>query len=127
MSIELKDQAVATTGTAPKKSRRRGAKSPYPYWFYLPAFLVFFVLFLLPTFSSFYFSFTRWTLFDSEWIGLENFEQFFSEPALTRGLTNTLIYGFVTSALKVILGMMLALLLTSRVIGKGFLRSGLES
>jgi raffinose/stachyose/melibiose transport system permease protein len=122
MSIELRDQAAATTATAPRKRRRR-KKSPYPYWFYLPAFIIFFVLFLLPTGSSFYYSLTRWTLFDSEWIGLENFKQFFSEPSLTRGLTNTLIYGVVTSGVKVVLGMLLAVLLTSAVIGRDFLRS----
>jgi raffinose/stachyose/melibiose transport system permease protein len=98
-------------------------KSPYPYWFYLPAFLVFFVLFLLPTFSSFYYSLTRWTLFESEFIGLDNFRLFFEEPALTKGLTNTVIYAFVTSGLKVVFGMLLAVLLTSSVLGRGYLRS----
>jgi raffinose/stachyose/melibiose transport system permease protein len=98
-------------------------KSPYPYWFYLPAFAVFFVFFLLPTLSSFYYSLTRWTLFDSEFIGLDNFRQFFEEPALTKGLTNTLIYAVTTSGLKVILGMLLAVLLTSSVWGRAFMRS----
>jgi raffinose/stachyose/melibiose transport system permease protein len=101
----------------------RSARSPYPYWFYLPAFLIFFVLFLLPTFSSFYYSLTRWTLFESEFIGLDNFKAFFEEPALTRGLTNTLIYAFVTSGLKVVLGMLLAVLLTAPIRGRGFMRS----
>ena len=81
------------------------------------------MFFLLPTFSSFYYSLTRWTLFDSEFIGLENFRQFFEEPALTKGLTNTLIYAVTTSGLKVILGMALAVLLTSSVIGRAFMRS----
>ena len=98
-------------------------KSPYPLWFYLPALLIFSVLFLLPTFSSFYYSLTRWTLFESEFIGLENFKAFFEEPALTKGLTNTLIYGFVTSGLKVVLGMLLAVLLTTPIIGRGYLRA----
>jgi raffinose/stachyose/melibiose transport system permease protein len=102
---------------------RWARKSAYPYWFYLPAFVVFFVFFLLPTFSSFYYSLTRWTLFDSQWIGLENFQRFFQEPALTKGLTNTLIYAVTTSGLKVILGMLLAVLLTSSVIGRAFMRS----
>ena len=98
-------------------------ESPYPLWFYLPALLIFFVLFLLPTFSSFYYSLTRWTLFESEFIGLDNFRAFFEEPALTKGLTNTLIYGFVTSGLKVVLGMLLAVLLTAPIVGRGFMRS----
>src|SRR5687768_4963712 len=104
MTVQARDQAVATTTAAPSRKRRRQAKSPYPYWFLLPAFIVFFVFFLYPTITSFYYSFTRWTLFDAEWIGLENFKQFFSEPALTKGLTNTLIYAVVTSGLKVVLG-----------------------
>ncbi len=108
------------TRIARSRSKR---SSPYPYWFYLPAFVVFFVFFLLPTFSSFYYSLTRWTLFDSEFIGLENFRQFFDEPALTKGLTNTLIYAVTTSGMKVVLGMLLAVLLTSSVIGRAFMRS----
>src|SRR5919106_1071884 len=123
MSIEVRERAVPRPGIARARSRRRARRSPYPYWFYLPAFAVFFVFFLLPTFSSFYYSLTRWTLFDSEFIGLDNFKQFFEEPALTKGLTNTLIYGVTTSGLKVILGMLLAVLLTSSVLGRAFMRS----
>ena len=122
MSVEVRERAVPREGIARPRSRRR-KKNPYPYWFYLPAFAVFFIFFLLPTFSSFYFSLTRWTLFDSEFIGLDNFKQFFEEPALTKGLTNTLIYAVTTSGLKVILGMLLAVLLTSSVIGRAFMRS----
>lgn len=105
---------------APKRSK---GKSAYPYWFYLPAAIVYAVLFLVPTFASFFFSFTRWNLTEFTWIGTDNFVQFFSEPALLKGLTNTFIYGLVTSSLKVILGMLLAVLLTSQIIARGYLRS----
>jgi raffinose/stachyose/melibiose transport system permease protein len=119
MAIEVRERVVPRART----TRSRAKRSPYPYWFYLPAFAVFFVFFLLPTGSSFYYSLTRWTLFDAEFIGLENFKQFFDEPALVKGLTNTLIYAVTTSGLKVILGMLLAVLLTSSVIGRAFMRS----
>ena len=72
---------------------------------------------------AFFYSLTRWTLFDWEFIGLENFRQFFREPALTNGLRNTFIYAVVTSGLKVVLGMALALLVTSRIRLKGTIRS----
>lgn len=103
--------------------RRRGRPSPYPDWFYLPAAIVFSVLFLLPTGASLFFSLTRWTLFDFEFIGLDNFVQFFREPFLFKGLINTLIYGFVTSGLKVLLGLLAAVLLTSNIFARGYLRS----
>lgn len=98
-------------------------KSSYPYWFMLPAGVVFVGLFLVPTVIAFYFSLTRWTLFETEFIGLDNYLQFFREPALVAGLKNTLVYAGVTSGLKVVLGMLLAVLLTSPVIGRGFMRS----
>ncbi|MEO5319808.1 sugar ABC transporter permease [Arthrobacter sp. CC3] len=103
--------------------RRRPGRSAYPYWFYLPAAVIYTVLFLVPTVASFFFSFTRWSLFDFTFIGLDNFVQFFKEPALIKGLVNTFIYGVVTSGLKVVLGMLLGVLLTSQIIARGFLRS----
>lgn len=100
--------------------RRRG---PYPYWFYAAPALVYAVFFLVPTIVSFYFSFTRWDLFTSTWIGLDNYRNFFAEQALVTGLRNTLIYAAITSGAKVVLGMALALLLTSKIIARGYLRS----
>ncbi len=114
-----------TTRTAAKRRRpgRQKLKAYYPLWFLIPAAVVFFVLFVLPTFASFYFSLTRWNLYTATFIGLDNYVAFFQEEALTKGLVNTMIYAVVTSGLKVVLGMLLALLLTSQLIGRGFLRS----
>jgi len=101
----------------------RGRRSPYPAWFFLPAAVIYGVLFLAPTFASFYFSLTRWTLSNSVFIGLDNFVQFFREPFLVQGLVNTVIYAVLTSGLKVVIGMALAVLLTSNIIARGYLRS----
>ena len=98
-------------------------RSPYPYWFVLPAAVVFVVLFLVPTFASFWFSLTRWDLFEAQFIGLDNYRQFFREPFLVQGLVNTLIYAVLTSATKSVLGLLLAVLLTSGILWQGFLRS----
>lgn len=98
-------------------------KSPYPYWFILPAAAIFTVLFLVPTLASFWFSLTRWDLFSVEFIGIENYRQFFREPFLIQGLFNTVIYAVVTSATKTVLGLLLAVLLTSGLWGQGFLRT----
>ncbi|MBG0567277.1 carbohydrate ABC transporter permease [Actinoplanes aureus] len=116
--LETRDGTARDTGSPPARVR-----SPYPHWFYLPAAIVYGVLFLIPTFASFYFSLTRWTLFESHFIGLDNFVQFFQEPALVKGFVNTLIYGVVTSGAKVVLGLLLAVLLTSRIVARGYLRS----
>jgi raffinose/stachyose/melibiose transport system permease protein len=102
---------------------RRTRPSPYPNWFFLPAAIIYTVLFLVPTVASLWFSLTRWDLFEAHFIGLANFRQFFSEPFLVQGLVNTMIYGFLTSAAKTVLGLLLAVLLTGEIIARGLLRT----
>jgi raffinose/stachyose/melibiose transport system permease protein len=96
-----------------RPAQRQSTTRSYPHWFYLPAAVVFGLMFVAPTAISLFYAFTRWTLFEWEWIGLDNFRQFFREPALTNGLRNTLVYAVVTSGLKVTIGMALAVLCTS--------------
>lgn len=103
--------------------RSHRLNASYPLWFYIPAGVVYGTLFIVPTFASLYFSLTRWTLFDTEFIGLDNFVQFFSEPMLVKGFTNTLLYGVTTSLAKVVLGLALGVLLTSKIIARGYLRA----
>ena len=105
------------------KSGRRGGRDRTRTGSIIPAAIIYVIFFVIPTFSSFYFSFTRWDLFTSTWIGLKNYQTFFHEQALIIGLRNTLIYAVITSGLKVVLGMALALLLTSKIIARGYLRS----
>jgi len=95
----------------------------YPHWFYMPAALVFGVFFVVPTALAFYFSLTRWTLFSSTFIGLENYRTFLSDPQLLSGLRNTIVYAVLTSGFKVIISLPLAMLLTSNIRLKGVLRS----
>ena len=97
--------------------------STYPVWFYLPAGIIFIVFFLFPTIASLFFSLTRWTLFQATFIGLDNYSQFFKEPFLLQGLRNSLIYGVLTSGMKVVLGMLLGVFLTSQIVARDYLRS----
>ena len=115
----LTETGTATAASTPALRRR----SPYPGWFFLPAAIIYGVLFLLPTVASLYFSLTRWNLFSSTFIGFDNFAQFLREPFLLKGLVNTVIYAVVTSGLKVVLGLLLAVLLTSQIAARGYLRS----
>jgi raffinose/stachyose/melibiose transport system permease protein len=105
------------------QQRPRVILRTYPHWFYLFAVLVFGVFFIVPTGLSFYFSLTRWSLFDATFIGLDNFRTFVSDPQLVSGLRNTIIYAVLTSGFKVIISLPLAMLLTSNIRLKGMLRS----
>jgi raffinose/stachyose/melibiose transport system permease protein len=104
-------------------ARPQAVLRAYPNWFYLPAALVFCVFFMVPTALAFYFSLTRWTLFDATFIGLDNYHTFLSDPMLMSGLRNTIIYAVLTSGLKVVISLPLAMLLTSNIRLKGLFRS----
>src|SRR4030095_11356147 len=103
--------------------RSRAVLRTYPNWFYLPAALVFGLFFIVPTVLAFYFSLTRWTLFEATFIGLDNYVAFLGDDRLMAGLRNTIIYAVLTSGLKVVIALPLAMLLTSNIRLKGLFRS----
>lgn len=115
--------AVRRKSAPEARARRSRLDKSYPLWFYLPGGAIYLVLFIVPTVLGFYFAFTRWTLFDSTFVGFDNFVRFFEDPSLIGSLRNTLVYAFVTSASKVVLGLLLAVLLTAPIIARGYLRS----
>ncbi len=103
-------------------ARPRAVLRTYPYWFYIPAALVYAIFFVVPTLLAFYFSLTRWSLFDATFIGFENYVDFLGDSQLMAGLRNTIIYAVMTSGLKVIISLPLAMLLTSSIRLKGLFR-----
>jgi raffinose/stachyose/melibiose transport system permease protein len=95
----------------------------YSYKFFIPAAIVYLVFFIAPTFLSFFFSLTIWTLSDWSFTGLDNFKIFLTEPSLNIGLRNSLVYALLTCGLKVVIGFLLAAFLCTNLKTKGFLRS----
>lgn len=103
--------------------KKKRIKSPYASSLFWPAGIIYMVLFFIPTVLSLFFSLTRWTLQEWEFIGLENFKLYFSEENLRIGFRNTIIYAVLTSGLKVIFALYLASFLSSKLRTTGFIRS----
>lgn len=95
----------------------------YSVWFAVPTLIIFGLFFLVPMISSFYFSLTVWDFSGYRFIGLKNFEMFFSEPSLNIAIKNTLIYATLTCIFKLGIAFLFALFLTSKIKSKNFLRS----
>lgn len=98
-------------------------KKIYTAWFLVPTMVIFSVFFLIPLLSSLFYSLTVWDFKTFRFVGLENFQMFFSERALSSSIRNTLVYAFLTSGLKVISAFFIAVFLTSKIKTKNFLRS----
>mgnify|MGYP004444942137 CR=1 FL=1 len=83
-------------------------RKTYPIWLAAPGLITYIIIFIIPTFASFYFSMTIWNLKEARFVGLENFITFFSMTNTRTALINTAIFAFVTCCVKIILGLLLA-------------------
>lgn len=90
----------------------------YPIYFLVPAGVLYFVFFILPSLLGIGYSFTDWSTYSEEinFVGLDNFNQIFSlEENYLAYIGNTLIFTAVTTVLKTVIGLGLAILLSEGV------------
>ena len=102
---------------------KRNHNKLYSFWFIVPSLVIFCVFFLFPILSSLYYSMTVWDFNTATFCGLDNYKMFFSENSLSSSIVHTLIYAFLTSALKVAIAFFIAVFLCSGIRAKGFIRS----
>lgn len=89
----------------------------YPYWFLLPAFAVFALLYLTPTLTGLYYSFTDWNINKKaiDFVGLENFRTLFADRKMVAALWHTLIYAFAVTVIRNSVGLGMALVLNVKM------------
>ena len=90
----------------------------YPTYFALGALVLYVVLYMLPSVMGIGYSFTDWSVYSQEinFVGWKNFATIFSaDYNYTKMIVNTLVFTFVTTIVKNIIGLALAVLLTKRV------------
>ncbi len=107
---------------------RSGFAASYPYWFLLPGGAIFLLLFFIPSVLSFVFAFTDWnfyqaSLFKVRFVGVRNFLDILKTTSLNVAFQNTFLFAFLTTALKSVLGLALALLVNLRLKSRGYLRT----
>ena len=99
-------------------------KRNYSYYLLLPGFLLFFILFVLPSLGSFYYAFTNWSgIGHYSWIGMENFGNLLDTDNNSISFKNTFIFATITTILKVSLGFALALFVNQKLKSAVYLRS----
>jgi raffinose/stachyose/melibiose transport system permease protein len=93
-------------------------RGQYPFYFVLAALILYLVFFIIPSVSGIAYSFTDWSSYsdDVNFIGLDNFKAIFSsgENYLTY-FSNTFLFTIITSILKLVFGLGLALLLNEEI------------
>lgn len=101
-----------------KQSDRNG------YWFVLP-YVIFFLAFVAyPLCFSIILIFHRWNIvMPMEWVGLKNFERLLHDPLFLKSITNTLTFLLIHIPLQILIALVFALLLNTKVKLRGFFRA----
>ncbi|MBU3154618.1 carbohydrate ABC transporter permease [Clostridium estertheticum] len=97
------------------------------YWAYLmiaPTIIGLIILNIWPLIQTIYLSFNKTSDFGlNQWIGLDNYKQMFSDPAVWQATLNTLKYTVISVPIGVILSLGIAVLLNSKIKGKTIYRT----
>lgn len=92
--------------------------------FILPALAGTFVFIIIPVIFSFGLSFMDWDLLNkANFVGLKNYVDIFSEPLFSKILINTFVYAISTSVFAVIIPLVLASILNSKIKGSEFFKT----
>lgn len=87
-------------------------KQIYRSWFTMPAFILYFVLFIIPVIFGIGYSLTNWNAMSSEikFVGLRNYLEIFNpDNAYLLAIKNTLVFTVCASVGKIAVGLALAL------------------
>lgn len=86
------------------------------FLFILPALTGTLIFIVLPVAASFGLSFAKWDLLNPiEFVGFDNYKLIFSEPLFYKILINTIVFAVATSVFGVIIPLVLAAILNSKI------------
>lgn len=92
--------------------------------FILPAILGTFIFIIIPVICSFGLSFVKWDLLNPiEFAGLSNYKEIFTEPLFGKIFLNTIVFAVSTSFFGVIIPLVLAVILNSKIRGSEFFKT----
>lgn len=104
---------------------RRRAWMPTPWWFVLPAGLIYAFALVVPNLQAMTFSFTDWDgLSDGfSFVGFSNYERAFNHPQFFGAVTRTLTLTVAVAAIQLTGGLLLALALNTHLRTRNLLRA----
>lgn len=105
-----------------ERAMKKLNQKTYPLWLAMPGLLVYTLIFVIPTFASFYFSMTTWDLKTATFTGLQNFTTFFTMSSTNAALRNTALFATVTCLIKVVFGLLIARYVCSGIKSGNYLK-----
>lgn len=112
-------------GTPPRRNRKAGrGEARAGVLFALPWMVGMTIFVLIPLILTFYIAQTKFQIVGApKWVGMQNYEALWTDPAFWRSAQNTLLYAVISVPLKLVLALGLALLLNRATALSGFYRT----
>lgn len=105
-------------------SKKKLSKQLVPWLFLLPSIIILIIFLVIPIIEAF-----RWSLLDykliadtSEFVGLDNFKEIFSDSMFWKAFFNTIIYVIIVLPMNIFLPMVLASLVNQKIRAVGWFR-----
>ncbi|ULR48121.1 carbohydrate ABC transporter permease [Streptomyces deccanensis] len=104
--------------------RPRPARTAPPWWFALPAMLLFAFVVLVPSVRGVYYAFTDWDGLDPDFsfVGLDNFAAMLDDPDAKQAVWHTLLIAVAITVVQNAVGLLLALGVNSAIKSRNLLR-----
>ncbi|MEK5163722.1 sugar ABC transporter permease [Paenibacillus sp. FSL R5-0527] len=97
-----------------------------PYLLILPNVLIYFIFIFVPLLCVVYLSFTNYSILSpGHWVGLSNYARMLEDQLFMGAVKNTFVFWIVSVLPQMALGLVLAVLLNSKIKGLSFFRAGL--
>lgn len=124
MTVAMKDQRADPVPVASARPRRSSRRPAPPWWFMVPALLLFAFVVLVPSARGVYYAFTDWDGLspDFAFVGLGNFVEMTSDPAARQAVGQTLVIAVAITVIQNGVGLLLALGVNSAIKSRNVLR-----
>ncbi|MFF3371981.1 carbohydrate ABC transporter permease [Streptomyces sp. NPDC002680] len=108
----------------PAAARVRRARTTPPWWFALPALLLFAFVVLVPSVRGVHYAFTDWDGLDPDFsfVGLDNFSEMFHDADAKQAIWHTLLIAVSITVVQNALGLLLALGVDTAIKSRNVLR-----
>jgi raffinose/stachyose/melibiose transport system permease protein len=124
MTVAIKDRHADVVAATPSRGRGGVSRRGVPWWFTLPALLLFAFVVLVPSARGVYYAFTDWDGLspDFSWVGFGNFAAMLDDPSATQAVWHTLVIAAAITIIQNGIGLLLALGVNSTIKSRNVLR-----
>lgn len=108
-----------------KRHRQRRTVGRNLWWFVVPAVVAYLYVAVIPTAQGMYMSFTNWSVYSPthHWVGMRNYSTIFDDQTSSDILVRTVLIAAAVTVIQNVVGLLLAIVLNTRVFGRNVLRT----